>query len=190
MLTGGASSRMGTDKSNLEIDGETLALRILRSLSTRCDSVCVLGREPIPGFNFLQDRDAYAGPLAALARYEPSAEIVFVASCDLPGFDAEIIGAFKNWIGEFDCVLPVCDGRLQPLCGLYRSRAWHKLSEVASEGRKNLMAWVDRLEVKSVSQSELQSAGLDPLSVCGANTPEEWKRFNSNLDELRQGGGI
>lgn len=180
MLTGGASRRMGQDKARLSINGEVLAGRIARDLQNVCARVTILGKELVEGFEFLADTEEFAGPLVALSRFEPRSEAVFVASCDLPRFDARLVDFFQAVMGENDAVLPVYEDKLQPLCALYRASCWRGMSEVIGEGRKNVMAWLDRLSHNTVMPDEIAQAGIDRRAICGANTPEEWDRLLRN----------
>src|SRR4051812_28771963 len=91
LLTGGASRRVGEDKAKLLVEGEPLARRISRLLIDSAIPVTVLGGEPLPDCEFLADEEAFRGPLAAISRFIPSREYVFVCSCDVPGFSPELI---------------------------------------------------------------------------------------------------
>ena len=175
LLTGGASRRMGIDKASILVDGEPMALRIAKALSGRCDKVTVLGREPIAGFDFLPDASEYAGPLAALSRFETAADLFFLASCDLVSFDPRLIGELIERLGEHDAVIPVLDGRSQPLCALYRASTLARLRETVSAGESRVMAWIASIDALEVPADEL-THGRACRSV---NTP----------DELRQSAG-
>ena len=177
VLTGGASRRMGQEKSQLRIQGEVLSERIARTLSIRAARVTILGREPISGFEFVADADEYAGPLIALSRFRPKYDAVFVASCDLPLFDARLIDLFLCHLQSPDAVLPEHDGRAQPLCALYKCSAWPPLEQTVAEGRKSVMAWIDRISIGLVAPEEIRDAGIDPNSIRGANTPEDLQQL-------------
>lgn len=180
LLTGGASNRMGTDKARLTYRGEVVSERIARDLASICGKVTVLGREPIADCAFFADEETYAGPLVALSKFTPSAELVFVVSCDLPRFDAQLVILFQNNLGELDAAVPENEGRLQPLCALYRASDWLKIGTTLHAGKKSVMAWVDQLNCRTITPTEIAEAGIDPRAICGANSPEEWERFTSD----------
>lgn len=177
LLTGGASRRMGTDKSVLLIEGETIAGRIARGLSQSCEQVTVLGRSPLAGYGFLEDQAEFAGPLIALSRFVPSCDAVFVASCDLPRFDGRLAGAFADRLNGWDAILPLVDQHLQPLCALYAATSWHELQQTVESGQRSLMAWIDRLQILALSPEDLAETGIDFRTVLGANSPEDWNRL-------------
>jgi molybdenum cofactor guanylyltransferase len=166
LLTGGASRRMGSDKSKLSIGGEPLAVRICRLLSEAGLPVTVSGRERIDGYAFLADAEEFAGPLGALARFKPSRDLVFVVSCDLPGFDAQIVSELAQSINGYEAAIPIVDGKLQPLCALYTDSAFDAARALAAGGEKRVMQWVEGLNIVAVET-------LRPESLSNVNTPEQ-----------------
>jgi len=170
LLTGGASRRLGPAKAALDVDGVFLSHRVARVMSEVCEQVTVLGREPIEGFAFLADSEEYGGPLVALSSFQPSADRVFVASCDLPNLTAEAILRLASLDGE--AVVPRADGLLQPLCAVYSASAFDRAREVGAKGGKSMMKW---LEEMSVVEVKLEDLDLDPIVVANVNTPDEWQ---------------
>ena len=166
LLTGGASRRMGQDKSKMLVQGEPLGARIARLLVWAGYPVTVCGREPLAGHSFLADASEFAGPLVALSQFRATREFVFVVSCDLPGFDPRIVGRLADELGGKDAVIPSREGRLQPLCALYRSTAFPIAAELVGKGEQRIFAWVDRLRVREVDD-------LAGDWIRNVNTPEE-----------------
>lgn len=179
LLTGGASRRMGADKARLVVDGEPLAERIARSLAEHCSRVTALGREPLDGCNFLEDQEDFAGPLIALSRFVPTANGVFVVSCDLPRFDGRLVSLLDSLREGWQAVVPQADGHLQPLCALYSADAWGELAGTVEEGKRSLMAWLENLRYRTVDPEEIADAGIDSLAIRGANSPEEWAQLRA-----------
>jgi molybdopterin-guanine dinucleotide biosynthesis protein A len=176
ILTGGGSRRMGRDKATLPIDGKAQAQRIVEALLAIEVCVTTLGREPTPGAAFIADDEEFAGPIAALSRFEPRAAKVFVASCDLPRFDARLVSILDGCMDGDACV-PVSDGFRQPLCALYSRSALAELPDLVRDGLRCPTKWLDRLRVRLVPEDELRQLGGDPNWTRGANTPEELARL-------------
>lgn len=174
LLTGGESRRMGVDKADISIEGTPQAVRIANSLIAAGYGVTVLGRQPIAGCAFLPDEEPLGGPLVALSWFVPSAEAVFVCSCDMPRFDAEIVRVLHEAIGEHQACVPVLSGRLQPLCALYRSEALAAIHVARAEG-KRLMRWLSLIDCTEMSESALADRGFDVRSIWSANTPQEFE---------------
>lgn len=177
LLTGGASRRMGIDKATVEIAGVGLAKRMADEFARQGHPVTILGRDAIEGHAFLADASDFAGPLDALSMFAPAADLVAVFACDLPRLTGNTALKFAEAMDlGMDAVVPRLGGVLQPLCAVYRSRAW---SKIPTEGKRSMMSWLDRLIVRELDEDGLQAIGIDPLMLRGFNTPEEFRDLMS-----------
>lgn len=98
VLAGGRSSRMGSDKALVEVDGVAMARRVADALAAGgCDPVwCQGGDAPalaLVGLAVRADDVAHRGPLAAVAAALRAAapQDAVVAACDLPDLDGPTI---------------------------------------------------------------------------------------------------
>lgn len=164
---------MGRDKATLAVNGHSLAEAIAWRILEAGLPVTVLGPDPIRGCTLLRDAAPHTGPLAALSAFAPRSEYVFVCSCDLPLFDARVIGLLSEIIEDRDAAIPLSQGQLQPLCALYRAQALSTLREWLRQGSRRVMEWVETLDHVRVSEEALEGRGLSRHCVCSANTPEE-----------------
>lgn len=171
LLTGGASRRMGRDKAQLRVLGKSLAELVAEQLLCVCCRVTVLGSHPVSGCELQRDEQPFSGPRAALARFEPHAKFVFVASCDMPLFRSDVVLALASSLGEADAAVPKLGGYLQPTCAMYRASALSKLA--AEKGDSRLMKWLDLLDVVELDENCLCGLGLQCNWMKGANTEEE-----------------
>ncbi len=168
LLTGGKSRRMGQNKAALVFEGESILNRTRRLLESESFPVTVLGPEG------KQDANPFAGPLAALADFSPEAKWIFVASCDMPLFDARIVRVLYEMATGFDAAIPSFGGTLQPLCGLYHSSALKIAGKLSLAGESRIMTWVSGLNVIEVNEKNICIAKLNSYCVRSANTPDEW----------------
>jgi molybdenum cofactor guanylyltransferase len=169
LLTGGASRRMGRDKASIEVDGVPMAQRIARELFSLGIPVTAAGRAPLEGCEFLPDAEEYAGPMAALARFRPERRFVMVVSCDLPAFHGGVVLRLREILRGYDAAVPMRDGRLQPLCALYRAEALETLHRLVEGGERRIMRWLQGLDL-AVTWTE--RCGLAEAAK-NANTPED-----------------
>src|ERR1700756_3515280 len=139
ILVGGRSSRMGSDKSQLMLGGESIADRLAEELSKISSTVRLVGSRlnPKPTLRNIADvhRDwgALGGIHAALDACR--AERALIVACDLPFVSRELLFRLAE-IGQkyrdrfWQAVVPVqSDLRPQPLCALYRRDGWQKTTE-------------------------------------------------------------
>lgn len=157
---------MGQDKASMQVEGEPIVRRIERLLAEVNIPSTILG----PGG--IEDDEAGAGPLAALASYQASRSWVFVISCDIPRFDARVVVLYSSLAEGFDAVIPNVHGRLQPLCALYRADALSQAKTLSELGERRVMTWVETLKANPVNLNE---HSYDERCVQGANSPEEWQ---------------
>ena len=170
LLTGGRSTRMGMDKAKLEIEGQPMAERIAGELAQAGCPVTVLGQEALPSYAFVQDDRPGEGPAAALTAFRPSADWVFVASCDLPRFRGTVVSVLAREIGGQDAALPTIGGIPQYLCALYRASAFDLWRAHPARSMREL---TERLSKTLLDEDRLGALGIEPSWVRGANTTDE-----------------
>jgi molybdopterin-guanine dinucleotide biosynthesis protein A len=97
ILAGGASRRMGTDKSQLLLEHRTFTERIAHTLLQLSDSVTIVGRT-IPPFRSVPDVYPQWGALGGLhaALSACTREWAIIAACDLPFVTAEFFKHLAN----------------------------------------------------------------------------------------------
>ncbi len=134
VLAGGKSSRMGRDKAFLKIGGKTFLENAVEILAPVCEQTkIVLNKsqkhflEKIPEgvshiFDIHENRGALGGIHAAFRNCET--EYAVILAVDLPFATSEAIGKLCEIISvkkDFSAVVPCqTDGKLQPLCAVYR----------------------------------------------------------------------
>ena len=127
LLAGGRSTRMGTDKAGLIIDGEPLWRRQLATLrATGASELLISGRADGPfaesGVPVVEDLTPGAGPLAALEAVLPrilTAHVIALA-IDLPAMRADFLAKLVEAALAKGCsVIPEIGGRFEPLAAVY-----------------------------------------------------------------------
>jgi len=176
LLTGGASRRMGTDKAQLVVNGETLAARTARVLATVCDPVVEVG-PGVSGLPAVREEPPGAGPLVALlagvgALGRPHS--VILLACDLPNVSPELIGLLVEWPGS-GTVIPVVDGRFQYACARYGPAAFDEARASLRHGLTSLreIAGSDCEYVSEADWGGVASA----LTFADVDTPEDLRRL-------------
>jgi len=176
LLTGGASSRMGSDKALLEVAGSTLASRVARALATVARPTLVVG--PHAGTGLEAVEDGREGPLVALvAGVNALAERgctgpVLLVACDLPFVGAELLAALAHELGEADAAVPVLDERDQPLAACYSPRALAVAKDLVGQGGRAMRELLDAIEVKRIPEAAW-SRIAERASLVDVDTPEQ-----------------
>ena len=134
VLAGGKSSRMGTSKAFLKIENETFIERAVNALKTSCNNrvKIILNQNQsavdFAAFDYTRDiypeRGAIGGIHTALSISK--SEWTIILACDLPLVTDQILKEISkialDLSQNFAAVVPKqTDGKIQPLCALYRS---------------------------------------------------------------------
>jgi len=178
ILAGGASSRMGTDKSQLPLEGQTFTERIAETLLKLTDSVSVVGREADSSLPSVADVypqwGALGGLHAALAACKR--EWAIVVACDLPFVTAELFSLLAEKRVDHEAVVPVQeDGRPQPLAALYRVEPCRqRATELIEAGRRRPLDLLEAVKTCWVSFAEIRNLEQAERFFVNINTPSDY----------------
>jgi molybdopterin-guanine dinucleotide biosynthesis protein A len=192
ILAGGASSRMGEDKSRLELGGRTFvesAAETLRSLTTRVSVVSSRPTAESHGLPVVKDLRAGVGALGGLhaALSTCRAEWAAVVACDLPFVTGELLTRLASMRADScDAVVPTQeDGRVQPLCALYRARVClGQVEELIRTDELRPRLLLLRVRARRVEFDELRDLAGSARFFLNVNTPEDYAHA---LDEGVEG---
>jgi molybdopterin-guanine dinucleotide biosynthesis protein A len=127
------------------------------------------------GVETVVDRYPGSGPLAGIhaallaARYPH----VFVAACDMPGLDADVIRFLLARIASADAIVPRWEGDVEPLHAIYATRCVAAMDACLRAGRHAMRDFLTRIAVDYVDETELRGVGGAAASLTNVNTPEE-----------------
>lgn len=183
ILAGGQASRMeGIPKQTLQWHGYTFLEHLIFCLD--CFDMCVCSVQQ--GFAedcilpCWRDETDGQGPLAALATILSNAEtpLVFVTACDTPLLTRELIAKlYQEMQQESDyCIVKTADGRIHPLCGIYRKSMEPIIRANLQQGNRKIM--------RCLEQAKGMVIELDAhLSQCllNVNTPETYQTMQNMI---------
>jgi molybdenum cofactor guanylyltransferase len=193
IVAGGRASRMGgRDKAFAAVGGEPIAVRTIRLFHHLFPQVLVATNRPerFAGLDVETVADVYpgAGPLAGLhaalrVSRHPHA---FVAACDMPGLDADVIGLLLGRIGGTDAIVPRWEGDVEPLHAVYAVRCLPAMEASLRAGRYAMRDFLGEIAVDYVSETELRAVRGAAASLINVNTPEELAAVGGRFDELER----
>jgi len=174
ILAGGASRRMGTDKSQLLIDRQTFADRIAETLSQVADSVTLVGGQAARVADVYPQWGALGGIHGALAACKSNWAIV--VACDLPFVTAELFSFLAAERLDHDAVVPIQeDGRPQPLAALYRvDPCLQRATELIEAGRRRPLDLLDAVNTRWVEFDRLTNLAQSERFFVNINTPSDY----------------
>jgi molybdopterin-guanine dinucleotide biosynthesis protein A len=180
VLTGGASSRMGSDKAQLLVGGVASATRVARCLALLCEDVVLVGGDPpadAPGRRAPDTegpRSALRGLVSALEAVR--AERALVVATDLPFVTPDLLLALVAW-PEADAVVPRTPDGAHPLCALYRREpALAAARGNLAAGRLALSALLGALATRYLEGDDLRVLDPDGVALTNLNTADDVAR--------------
>jgi molybdopterin-guanine dinucleotide biosynthesis protein A len=172
ILIGGDSSRMGTDKATLEVDGVAMAERVSKAAhDAGAAEVLVIGgtQKRANGISGMWKKDLYAGegPLGGVITALKSAthDSVVVLSCDMPFITSAVIASLVPPLAEAQATVGRTD-RLNWLCA-----AWSKsecLPSLQSVWKRN-----ERAIHRAAVLLDVVEVPVPAVAVRNINTPED-----------------
>ena len=154
VLTGGRSSRFGSDKATYPFRGKAMALWVAEAVLAHVPTVTLVGDPDIHsslGMPVIPDRVTAAGPLGGIvaALAHAKCQWCLIAACDMPMVGAApmaaLIGRAARSGGK--AILPrTPDGRVQPLCAVYSTAARAPLEDALLDGVRKVTEALERLE--------------------------------------------
>ena len=184
ILAGGASSRMGTDKSRLTFGGVTFVERVAAALRPLCTRTSVVSSRPDAGsfgLPVVTDIHESLGALGGLHAGLKACRAGWAAvvSCDLPFVTSELLLRLASFrVDEIDAVAPhQPDGRPQPLCALYSTAVCLPVAEdLIRSGELRPRVLLERVRARRVAFDELSDLRGSELFFTNVNTPEDYAR--------------
>jgi molybdopterin-guanine dinucleotide biosynthesis protein A len=183
ILAGGKSSRMGRNKALLPVGGVPCVQRIAEALRGVCGDILIVSDDPTP-YAFLSlpvipDRFPGSGPLAGIhsALSVVATEKALILACDLPHVSAEFLRRLCAMSAGEDALVPLsADGRLQPLCAIYRTTCVATLEEDLKRGRRSVLSYLEGRNVRTVPAESLLGGAARPDFLANMNTPDDYAR--------------
>jgi molybdopterin-guanine dinucleotide biosynthesis protein A len=207
ILAGGLSSRFaGEDKALATIGGVPMTRAVANQLVPIVEHIVVNVRrsqQPLlePHLTniscpvqFAIDKHTGAGPVAGLdtALKNVSKEKVIITACDMPLIRTVTLSALVGWFNRsnysgfshgIDCVLPLLDGQIQPLCGIYSVEALNTAINMLGDPRnRSCNEVIEGLEVLSVPQHRLPG---DQYVFTNINSKNDLKNAQVALQKRR-----
>jgi len=176
VLAGGASSRMGTDKALVEVDGVAMAVRVASALAGGgCEPVVCQGGDSRAlgalGLTVSADTRPGEGPVAGiLDALSAAGGDVVVCACDLPWFDAATV---RDLVAAADAhpeagVTVACDAAGPHLAGVWRSSTRERLAALFADGIRSYRSALEQLAARHVD--------VATNVVANINTPGDLRR--------------
>jgi molybdopterin-guanine dinucleotide biosynthesis protein A len=149
ILAGGEGRRIGGDKPQRLLGGETLLARALRRARGWSDDVVVATAEnDLPGIE---------GPLGGVAAALALGGDVLTIPCDMPFLPDDLPERLQS---RETATIAMSGGRLHPVCAVWRAQAIEGLAGYVATGRRSLRGFAEAVGYEAVAWA---AAPVDPF---------------------------
>ncbi|MDK2821402.1 MAG: molybdenum cofactor guanylyltransferase [Clostridia bacterium] len=187
VLTGGKSSRMGTNKALLSIGQEPMLKSIVDRLKPLFSEVIVATNDPELYENLevytVKDIIPGKGPLSGIhaGLINSPYWYNFVVACDMPFLVPEFIEFLFKQAGGYDVVVPyrgIHLGRkyLEPLHAVYSKGCINAIEECLKKGEYQAYAFYSQVKVKYLDVNKLSGSINLNKSLFNVNTPKDLEK--------------
>ena len=177
---------MGRNKAFVRISGRPLIEHQLEKLRQITKSIYISTNDARPfgylGIPVLRDLYPGQGPLAGLhaALNAMPNDLVLLLACDVPGVGEQLLRRLILECAGHDAVVPrTTDGRLHPLCAVYRSQTCLPvIEESLAAGRNGVAACLAGSPLR-VLELRPEHAGFEGSDLANINTLSDLQAYPS-----------
>jgi molybdopterin-guanine dinucleotide biosynthesis protein A len=176
---------MGTDKALLPFRGQNLLqLALVKAKQISPAPIIVGPRERYSVYgDVIEDQFPGCGPLGGIhaALCAAQSDLNLVLSVDMPLMSAD----FLRWLlqiaasGKEFAVVPEAEGRMQPLCAIYRRAARCVIEQALKTGNLKIGDIFPLIPTRYISEGEIRATGFSPDIFRNVNTPEDYDAVTS-----------
>ena len=185
ILAGGAGRRMGMDKADLMLNGETLLHRAIRRLQPHFSTLLISVRHPRPSVTLPQlcDPSSMAGPMAGIIAALRMAKTrwLFAVACDMPFVSENLIRALATYRRNQPAVVAEVGGVLQPLFGFYAADALPLMERNIAAGKGSLQYLLREQNITTINEAECRRHDPELLSFMDLDTIEDTRHAERRL---------
>lgn len=182
ILAGGKNLRMGENKAFLEINGQRIIDHTRTIFQELFAEIILVTNSPFPylDLNLRMVADLFPGKGALggifTGLFYSSFSHAFVAACDMPFLNKELISFLMSLAPKYDIVIPKTEDGLQPLHAIYSQKCLPHMENLLRQGNLKIIDFFHLVRKREVLTNEL--IPFDPLlkSFFNVNTPADLAR--------------
>jgi molybdopterin-guanine dinucleotide biosynthesis protein A len=186
VFAGGLGTRLGgVKKALLDVGGKPIVERVLDAVRSLGDEIIVVDNDDslahLPGVRIVPDAETRAGVLTALysGLSAATSELCLVVACDMPFLSAQLLQWLVEQAKDFDVVIPVAGGQMDPMHAIYRrAPCLDAIGRALERGDKRMISYLGDVRVRQVEEAELRALDPELRSLFNVNTAEDlsWAR--------------
>lgn len=191
LLSGGKSSRMGTNKALLPVEGKTNIQRILDILGEQfIDRIIVTNKPEEYGhlhkkIKMVQDIYPGLGPLSGIhaGLLASKAEYNVVVACDMPFVSAQLAQLLVKKSPGYQAVVPRFNGMRQPLFAVYHKSMVEKIEQFLQGDDFRVNNLWEKVRMLWVEEDQLTHILYIERAFYNMNNRDEYEQVQKWVEE-------
>lgn len=197
ILAGGMSRRLGRNKALEPFQGEPLIRRVISRMGRVAPNIIVVANDlerieeldlpdhATPVIDEYPGKGSLGGIYTGL-RASPNEWAIFCA-CDMPFPNPQLYEEFLSRRGDSDAVVPVVDGRPEPIHAAYSKPCLGPIRAKLKANELKISGFFEDVKVQYVAESSVREVDPDLLSFFNINTQRDLEKANQiALNNLEQ----
>jgi molybdopterin-guanine dinucleotide biosynthesis protein A len=186
ILAGGENRRIQIQKGLLEFNGKKIIETALELFEKNFKRVFISTNSPeiffYLGFPMIGDILNYRGPMTGIfsSFCSSSSSELFVAACDMPFINSKLIRLIVSKYNGQDAVIPVFNGKPQPLLGIYSRKITDVMEERIKSEKRSMIDLLKYINVYYINEDVIAEVDPDGRSFVNINTFEEYEKELNN----------
>jgi molybdenum cofactor guanylyltransferase len=184
ILSGGKSSRMGTNKAFLTVDGERLIDRTVRIFRDLFAEVMIVTNTPLEYIDLniqvvtdiIRGKGSLGGIYTGL--FFSSYDHAFAAPCDMPFLNREFIEYMISHRDNYDIVVPGTAAGVQPLHAIYAKRCVPVIRKLLEADKLKITGFYKGFRTLNVEEMEIRPFDPEGRIFLNVNTQEDLQRIS------------
>jgi len=183
ILAGGENKRIPLIKGFLEIRNRKIIETNIELLKSIFPRVILSVNHPelyfYLGLPMIGDVVDSRGPMTGILSVFMNTESdnLFVTACDMPYINAILIKYMvEKYNDKFEALIPLYDGKPQPLFGIYAKRISELMEQRIKAGKKSLLDFLKTINVRYINEEEVRSIDPEGRSFVNINTFKDYQR--------------
>ncbi len=159
ILSGGQSTRMGTDKALIQINGKTLLENVIHICQPLCTQILIssnnIAHEKF-GYKTIPDEIKNCGPLGGIysCLKQSENEWNFVVSVDAAYVEPEFVSFLISEIGNYDAIAPIHDFGKEPLIAMYQKKGLPEMKKMLDSNNYKMNNLLNSINTKFVESQK------------------------------------
>lgn len=177
----------GNSKAFIKLNSKTVIETVISNLSKVVSEIIISANIPEDyrqfGFSVVKDEIPQQGPLGGILAglKASSSDTNIVVACDMPFLNIPLLNFLTTQTKDNDVVIPVVDGKMEPLHAVYSKRCIGPIEEQFKENDFKVISFFKNVKVDYVEEDIIKTFDPEKLSFFNLNTAEDVERAREIL---------